>query len=346
MTTTKKSKIRDRMVKDSLWRITKDFEVRGDMDNPAWTRGGTEPVQLKNQIILTGKAGTEIRIDGGFSTYGRVGKSVMSGASLVPVINTKTGNKTFVPYLTLKDIVEEISVPLTKVYVIKDTTTGKLYSDTSNFYDKLDFSRKTEIIYTDKFSQAKKFTDIGKLRVHLLNITGYFDGLDGGMYYVYESSSNLVDIPDTWVAAEYNKVTKEELSTIDIQTQYKRTWSIRELTKQYGSTVRSVYNEIDKKGLLDDYSAVVMFRPNDDNKELWSYNNDTKTKLKEEVDAVIKKAVKKGEYVRKLDGTGIAVGLKKKSLAVMLKLAYKGEMKINVLDIKEMKEIVENTVED
>jgi hypothetical protein len=264
------------------------------------------------------------------------------------VLNTATGKQTFIPYMTLKGIVEEISVPLTKVYVIRDKATSKFYKGTDWIYDhSTNTYKSTQIFYTDKFSQAKKFTDIGKLRVHLLNITGYFDGLGDGMYYVYESGSNLDDIPDTWESVEYNKVTKEELATIEIHTQYNRAWSIRELTKQFGSTVRSVYNEVDKKGLLDDYAAVVMFRPaNVKDENLWPYENDRKTKLKEDVDEAIKRTAKKGEYIRKLDGIGVAVALKKKSLAVMLKLAYKGEMKINVLDIKAMKEIVEDSVED
>lgn len=198
-----------------------------------------------------------------------------------------------------------------------------------------------------KLSDAKKHTDVGKVKMSILNFTGYFDGMGDQQAGLQEwqrgasseTYSYRYPFPETFECVKFNKLTKEEIEVIDLQDWYKKTWRLRSLTMKFGSSVRGVYKKLEKADKLAAFSYVVTIRPKYD-----AYYEEAPTPEQiKAVDDFVKETVDKP--VREKDNFGVSVAAASLSAAMMVRLAYDGEGEVAVIDFNEMEEVLEPAAE-
>jgi hypothetical protein len=157
------------------------------------------------------------------------------------------------------------------------------------------------------------------------------------------------DLPATWEAIRFNKLTKAEVEVIDIQEWHNRTWKLRALTVEYGSSVRKVFSEIEKKGKVGDYKGLLVFRTPvttiTHTYSTGSYSYDDQDEISKERVAAIDEAikhtgVKKGGYVRAKDNTSVAIAFEDSTYATLAKLAYDGDLRASAISLVTMQEVI------
>lgn len=124
----------------------------------------------------------------------------------------------------------------------------------------------------EKLSRAKKYTDLGKVKIAILNLTNYYSGLDdfdsdSSVEWIGDNSETEelgYPFPETFEAVKIGKFSKEEIEVIDLQQWYKTSLRLRVLTKKYGSTVRKLFQTLEEKGATDGEHYVVNFRVTDE----------------------------------------------------------------------------------
>lgn len=190
----------------------------------------------------------------------------------------------------------------------------------------------------EKISQAKQHTDMGKVKQTILNFTAYYSGIemdpdtpewrDGGS----DEDARPYPLPPTFEAVKYEKFSKKEIETIDVQEWYARTLRLRTLTKTFGGSVRSLYNTAEKAGKLDDFAYVVSFRSKDEE----GIQSNEITAIDEAIEQLdLKKVVKKAK-----DGFAVSVMVPNFGAAVGLKMAIDG-MQTGIIELKTMTEMVD-----
>lgn len=231
-------------------------------------------------------------------------------------------------------------------FVLLDTATNKFYAGNPYGYDiSKQMWTNSDLAYSDRYTKAKKFKRLSDVRAHLLIQSGYYDNLPESWGSVPEwmSQSKNFDVPDTWVIVKYDKLTKLELERIEAIDTFKRAWRLRELTVNYGSAVRKLYSDLDKKGDLDNWSAA-MFFVNKDEDAKWNsvwYEEFTDEQKKSFKD--LAKQFDNNTTKLVLSNTSAAIAIKDVETAVMLKLSMSDSNNWLVVDFKTMSTIVEET---
>lgn len=311
-----------------------------------------------------------------FTVSGKMHQSYVSANGLIVpctfISPDGTKKEHHLPFKEIEKRVEAVDIPTVNIYVLRDTTTGKFYSKTNAIYDLM--TKKTtdekgcsyiggsttcdealaNVKWEEKWSKAKQFDKLGVLRTFLLGLAGYFEGIQQEADYFVEAPDRKVfDIPTTWEIVKIEKLSKKEVSTLEIHDSLNASFRLRGLTVTYGSAVRSCYKALEKKGSADSYKGMIVFR-SPLHIDTGTYNNgqEWRNEWREEledhpewveaVDKAIKETgAKRGTFTRAKDVDSIAVAYPTVGEAVQLRLLYEGTMEVHVIDLDQMAEVVE-----
>lgn len=306
------------------------------------------------------KAGDEFEITGKStnSAYGDGYRTKYVGVYFPIKMN---GKNYWAPYKAIEPIIESVGEPATvNEYVIRARSTGKIYAGInydrptiwSNQHQQYvanpDYDPNNVIKYADTFMKGKRWKDSGKPKLFILDGTGYYDGLPGGSRPDWMGDgTKQFDLPEDWEIVKFDKLTKKELEVIDVQEWFKRTWQLRELTVKFGSPVRSLYNELDKKGKLDTFkgmlvvrSTITEYHPGTSYASSY-YDDELDPKDVAELDQLIEQfGFKTKDLKRAKDPNCVAVAFANTNAALRLKLAYSGKLKFGIIDLETLKETV------
>ena len=355
------------MVKGSVWRFTQDAELNYRGRNPLyhstiqqfWVEKRAEferkktPHQeqyalrdaylaergVEEKIVMSQgsvKAGEEFTVNGKFFTgYD------FDGFGFPALFRGKKFN--FI-YTAVEPVTEVISIPQVKQYALRDRATGKFYGGLIDRYWASQAQGLAKAEMVDTFMKAKRFDDMNKLRLNVMGFTGYYDGLPGAENMPeWAGGSKVFDLPETWEVVEYDKTAKAEIQTIDIQPWYKRLWELRELTVRYGSPVRKLYNEIDKKGDLDKFPVMLAIRSPIEDTQWSSYVYHADELSDADVagieDMVSGLGLKRTELRRAKDNFCMVVAFKDENTAFHAKFLYRGKMRLGVINTATLKEV-------
>ena len=159
------------------------------------------------------------------------------------------------------------------------------------------------------------------------------------------------DLPKSWEAVKFNKITKAEVEVIDIQEWFKRVWKLRAITIEYGGAVRKVFSEIEKKGKIDEYKGLLVFRTpvktithtyQSGNSYSYTEQDEISEERVADIDAAIAHAsLKKGDYIRAKNNTSVAIAFANPTCATLAKLGYAGDLRATAVSLTTMQEIIE-----
>jgi hypothetical protein len=247
-------------------------------------------------------------------------------------------------YKDLVGIVEQVAAgKIESAFYIYDTAVDKYYKSDGTYYDAnirgwttdgFEFAKKG-------ITGARKFKRLGDVRAHVLNASGYYDGLPGAENLPdWMGGRKMFDVPETWEIHEVDKATKQVVRKVELIDTFKRSWKLRDLTMKYGSAVRSIYSDLEKKKKLGDFSAVLLFtKKDDDHRYYWDADltPDEQAEIDEAISAIDKKDIKKGKGVDQR-----AFAIKDVTTGVMIRLTYQGSMEVALIDFQNMVEVMEN----
>jgi hypothetical protein len=315
--------VRDYMIPNSKWQITGDLDVKDLVRRPNYA--------FENVLYTTLHAGDLITITGKFR------RALLENNLIIPV-KLPDGTTHFIAYDELKDVVKQIGeVEIIPEYFIYDTLAQKYYSG-SEYHGGLN-GRNDTLTYVEKLSKARKFKRLGDVRAHALVQSGYYDGLPGAENLPdWMRGGKAFNVPDTWEIHEINKLTKLVVRKIELVDTFKRTWSLRGLTLKYGSAVRAVFSDLDKKNQLDEFSAVLVFAKRKSNNQYYD-DFELNDKEKEEIAEAISNIDKKELKSSKSYGAH-AFAIKDSSTGIMIRLTYSGDLECKVIDLHLMAEVV------
>jgi hypothetical protein len=308
-------------------------------------------------------AGTEIKVTGKLNRGNPIpGASNASGLQMLAkgrvwmlydgfcVPCEVDGQPLLLPYSQLEPFVVAVDIPTTFQYVLRDRETGLLMESLpSSFGFRNDdgewISPRTigeKVKMTDRFMKAKRFDDMSRVKQSILGWTGYYHDMPGAEDRPeWAGNEKVMDLPETWEAVKFDKLSKKEVETVDLQDWYKRTWKLRALTIQFGSPVRKLFNDIEKRDELDKYQGMVVLRAKVDKDWTIRYEDELR---KEDIMAFEEIAetmgLGKGQFRRAKDSYCIAMAVATANDALYAKLAYAGDAPIAALDIQTMREIV------
>ncbi len=309
-------------------------------------------------------AGTEFEITGKStnSMYTTNPFTVWSGIYFpVTVLNGPSkGKKVNIPYKGFEPLMELTEAIEVCEYVIRASSTGKIFAGVN--YDRPeiwsnklqayianpDYDADNVIKYADTFMKGKRWKDAGKPKLYVLDSTGYYENMPGGQRPDWlGDGSKQFDLPKDWEIVKFDKLTKKEVEVIDIQKWFERAWQLRELTIKFGSPVRSLYNELDKKGKLDTFKGMLVVRSNITEYHPGTsyassyYDDELDPKDVAELDQLIEQfGFKSKDLKRAKDPNCVAVAFANTNAALRLKLAYSGKLQFGIIDLETLKETV------
>jgi hypothetical protein len=361
--TSKEPPLRQRLVEDSTWKINKNIpHYKKDAGTPFDNGHGYK--WTEHALVLEGEipADVEFKVrskpvsghpDIGYPSS-RISHPIKSEGLWVDVLFTKgerngesmVDKRTYVRVTDLTPVVEQLSKPEPEpAFVIQDKVTKKYYAGYE--YGAYDYTTHTRaamsLTMVDKLSKAKKFKRLNDARVHCLVQSGYYDDLPSfwGEVPDWMQGGKMFDIPDTWEIVKYDKLSKDVIANIELLDTFNRTWSLRGLTVKYGSAVRAIYSDLDKKNKLDEFQAIMVYTKTEDDvssKYYWDIEltDAEKAEFADMVAQVDKKDIKTHKST-----TGFAIGVKDISTAAWMKLMYTGKLKANVINLTTMTEVLE-----
>ena len=336
--------LRMRMVPKTQWKLIGDVpRYRVKKVPTVHERGHTYDERVLDHFDNL-PAGTVIKITGKSHTgfpgmYWSASEGVWFPVEVVSA-GALNGLEMWLQLSDLKDKIEQDGeAEVIPLFYIWDRAEKKYYSGYDYDYQK---SGNMDITYTDKLSKAKSFKMLNLVRTHALIQTGYYDDLPEAWGSVpdWMQGRKVFDVPDTWEIVKIDKLTKKEIERIELIDTFKRTWKLRALTVKFGSAVRAVYSALEKKGELEKFSAMLSFSTG---KDAHGYYNDDDIPVAEK-DAIkeLLKQFDKGDIKIHKSSTGFAVGAKDATTAMMVKLAYSGDLECALIDFTTMDEVVAN----
>lgn len=209
--------------------------------------------------------------------------------------------------------------------VINDVVQYKVHP-----YDKDDV-----IIFDD--NKFKKWKDAGKAKLWMLQLSGYMQDMEGSPSFEYMGYDGPpANITSDFVIHKIDKVTKEIVEEIEFYEWLHRTMRLKPLVMKYGSAVKSVYSKLDKQGVVNDFSGIFFVdKGKDDDDEFNALTKEEKDQINDSL-----KRIDNDAYVKTLSKSQIAVALKDRSHAVMLRMTYSGDGVVKFIDLTESKELV------
>ena len=204
---------------------------------------------------------------------------------------------------------------------------------------------------------GKVFKNIGFAKQRLLACVGYYNDTSNDMMYCRDP---LTAIPDTWKLVEYDKTTKQEtVLDFDCVEYARHAQELKILTTKYGSSTRSMYSKLEKKGELDKFKYFLIFTPGDvDQKPLSDYIHHD-NKLLEEIDRyTVREVFNGGSYTIKKEEVklvkdivdkkmkkdfgddSICIAIEDRRDAMEITFTYLGNLNFKLIDMSTLQEIV------
>lgn len=261
------------------------------------------------------------------------------------------GKPLLLPYSQLEPFVEAVNIPTTFQYVLRDRTTGLMMETSPSLYYRNEagayltaVTDAEKVKFTDRFMKAKRFDDMSRLKQSILGWSGYYVNMPGAEDRPeWAGDRKEMDLPESWEAVKFDKLAKQEVEAVGIQEWYKRTWSLRELTVRFGSPVRKLFNDIEKRGELDKYQGMVVLRAKVDENWRVSYEDELSPEdIAAFEEIATSMGLAKGQFRRAKDAHSIAMAVATANDALFAKLAYSGDTPIAALDMQQMREVVSN----
>jgi hypothetical protein len=134
------------------------------------------------------------------------------------------------------------------------------------------------------------------------------------------------------------KFSKKEIEIIDIQSWYERTIRLRQITATYGSSVRNLYNKLDKAGDLSAYPYVVVFKTG---KDRWNEVLDMTPEQLKAIDEMITQLGQTPKSMKKTKGPGtLCIAVSDLGFAMGMKMSI-DDLQVTIFDLSTMQEMVE-----
>lgn len=363
--------VQQKMVKNSRWRFPVDTELKALKDNPNWRKGvdafwkqhpnppkhlGLKPgngtftdvydylrhhniPQYVEYTYATIKAGQE------FKVTGKMRKSYPDNGLLVPARLDGATKDSNLALNSIKDVVEELEVPVVRVFVLRDRDTGEVFADwRDRWWEQAHNGTANAPTYTTDWRKMRKFDDMGRLKQFVLEFSGYYKDMainEGRDYWQEPSQTKIMDLPPNWEAVAYDKLVKSEIEPVDIQQWYAQAWRLRTLTINFGSPVRTLYKTLENKNELGKYKGMLVIRmPQEEGyRGAQQYTDEAELEDLAAIDDLIDSlGLKRGEFRKTKDKYGAAVTFETPAQALLAKLKYTGNMRLNVINLDKMQE--------
>lgn len=268
-------------------------------------------------------------------------------AMWVPIAIERNGEtkKGLIPFGSLKGMIEPDSIPTVDIYVLRDNATGKFYGGETYLGNGPNgYQYATD--YVSDFMKAKRFDNVGRAKTSILSMTGYYQDLPGSEnvpeWVEYGRGGSKNDFKDTWELVKFDKLARREMEIIELQTWYKHAWELRALTVKYGSAVRALYKDLEKRKELDAYKGMVVFYKDDLDHAYYGDRTAFTDDDVEEINTALTQAgLMKGKFRKAKDFSTLAVSFSDASAAMLFKLSYNGSLRSQVINLVTMKEVVD-----
>jgi hypothetical protein len=248
-----------------------------------------------------------------------------------------------IPYDLIAEHIEAVHVPQVRVWVMRDRETGHFFKEADPRWK--GETRFKNVVMVDTYKEARKYKDLGLLKTSIMDWTGYHAGMPENVndrrpdWMQYGATDKIADLPPTFEAVCYDKHTKEVLPefTTDLQDWNKRLWKLRDLTIKYGSIVRKLYNDIDKKGEVENFSYILALRtPYDDN---YCYTREFEPgEIEAFEDVIARSELKRKEMRRGRNDHSMAVAVRDANMAFQMRMFYGGPLRMAVLNMRTLEE--------
>ncbi|MNK60474.1 hypothetical protein D3C87_796080 [compost metagenome] len=327
------------MAKGSKWIVNADFTAENHYGAEyQWqknARGGQDLVQVKKRDVDF-KKGEIITITDKSSTYHP--RTYDKGIFYPITVEGRKGDGCF----SLKDISEHLDLHeevLQLIWVFYSAKMGgyieKIPYSTYHDGDNYEAAQKTGgVLFNPKITKAMKKKRSQDTKQFLLSHSGYYDGIDtSDIYYVFEPGGKKVDFPDDLVIQELNKITKEVRAESKASDYLTEAFRLRPLTLKYGSSIRSVFKDMEEKG--ENYTTLLMFQDTDEDVDQYD-----KSKPIEQLKAEFKEQkLAKGTYIMKSDYRTVSFAFKNRNDALMFRLGYSGSLPSKLVDAETLAEV-------
>jgi hypothetical protein len=248
--------------------------------------------------------------------------------------NAGPTNTVWLPYKEIEAAVEAQSVPEVSIFVLRDAATGLFLREVSAAHKYAwgasDRAGVEPLIMTASYTQAQKLKDMNHVRISIMGWNGYYEGMSMSAPDWVGSGRKVADLPATFEAVEFDKINKTERKVHDLQAWSKHLWELRGLTITYGSIVRKLYNDLEKKGVLGDYEYMLVMRSEHDYDELEYVDVSAFNEM------VKKSDVPKADFRRTKDMYSMAIALKDVDDALVMQMAYGGTKPLQAINIRTM----------
>ena len=214
---------------------------------------------------------------------------------------------------------------------MRDTATGLWYSNNSSRWNG----------GYDEVTKARKFKRLADARAHMLIVGGYYEGLPDteNLPEWMRDSAGAVKWPESIEIVEIDKITKNEVRVLETAQHQTKMWRLRDLTLNFGSSVRAMYKKLEDKNQLGEYPVMVVWRTTDEAR-YWDYAMETA-----DGDAIksITKAMPKGSTVFIKTPTNACIACTNEGTAWAASQFYQGNLTHHVISLATLLESVPTT---
>lgn len=220
------------------------------------------------------------------------------------------------------------------VYYVLDTETNQFMGKGESVWNSSVQHWQTNLLWKDTIRGARKFKRIADVRSFAINGSGYYDNLRGAVNLPeWVGGGKAFDVKDSWVIVEYDLNTNKETRRIELIDTFKRTWAMREITQKYGSSVRTIYSELEKKGKLGDWKYIVSFSHPPHVTKWATYVDELSGKEISEIEDMLS-VVDKSLFSKAKTDDGYAIAVKDAPEITLLQLSYAGNLQFAIIDIE------------
>lgn len=288
--TPKKPNLRTLAQQGTQWQLTKDIPVyllKADAQYPYGMKDW--------DVIDTIAAGEKVSVASKkTSTMGTQNGKYLSFEGLWIHLKRESDKKVWcVQFSDFNQAPTMLSAPeVIPFFALRDTATGLWYADNNSRWNGSGYS--ATLLYEEKSTKARKFKRLADARAHMLIVGGYYEGLpDTGSLPEWMRYGGEAKWPETIEIVEIDKITKNEVRTLETAEHQTKMWRLRDLTLKFGSSVRAMYKKLEDKNQLGEYPVMVVWRTTDEDR-YWDYEME-----QADVDAIkgITKSMPKGQTV-------------------------------------------------
>lgn len=317
----------------SQWQLTQDVPVYG------LNTGATYPYGFKDwNVIATIAAGEKVSVASKkTTTWGTQNGQTLSFEGLWVDLQRDSDKKVWcIQFSDFNKNPTMLSAPeVIPFFALRNTATGRWYSESTSRWNGGGY--ESTLHFDEKSTKARKFKRLADARAHMLIMGGYYEGLpDTGNFPQWMRTDRTVKWPDTIEIVEIDKVTKQEVRTLETAEHQSKMWRLRDLTMAFGPSTRAMYKKLEDKNQLGEYPVMVFWR-NSDKTDDWDYEMDTA-----DMDAIkaIKKLTPKGQTVFIKSSADACLACSNEGIAWAATQFYQGKLMPHVVSLTTLLECV------